>query len=309
MAHGFMGKILWVDLAKKRIKEEALDEKMGRDYLGGYGLGARILFDRQKPGVDPLGPEAILGFVTGVLTGTPTMGGSRYVVVGKSPLTGGWGDANSGGNFGPYLKFAGYDAVFFTGIAAKPVYLYIDNGKAEIRDAAHLWGKDSFDTEDILRAELGKDVELACIGPSGESVSLIAAVMNNKGRAAGRSGLGAVMGSKKLKAIVLKGNMKVPMADEKAANDMRKRHLANMGPRTKFMREFGTAGLFDGACESDDAPCKNWAGASIVDYPKYKNLNGQAVLDKRAARLRLLALPGRLRRHHEAQHRLRLRVQ
>ncbi len=281
MAHGFMGKILWVDLAKKQIKEEALDDKTARDYLGGYGLGARILFDRQKPGVDPLGPEAILGFVTGVLTGTQAMGGSRYVVVGKSPLTGGWGDANSGGNFGPYLKFAGYDAVFFTGVSPKPVYLFIDNGKAEIRDAAHLWGKDTFETEDILRGELGKNVELACIGPSGESLSLVAAVMNNKGRAAARSGLGAVMGSKKLKAVVLKGSLKVPVADEKAANDMRRRHLANMGPRAGFMRQFGTSGLFNGACESDDAPCKNWAGASVVEFPNYKNLDHEKVLEKR----------------------------
>ena len=136
------GKILWVDLSKKQIKEEALDEKMGRDFLGGYGLGARILFSRQKAGVDPLGPDAILGLVTGVLTGTDAMGGSRYVMVGKSPLTGGWGDANSGGNVGPYLKFAGYDAVFFTGISSKPVYLLIDNGKAELKDAGKLWGKD-----------------------------------------------------------------------------------------------------------------------------------------------------------------------
>ena len=107
MPHGFMGKILWVDLSKKELKEEALDEKMGRDFLGGYGLGARILFSRQKAGVDPLGPEAILGMVTGVLTGTDALGGSRYIMVGKSPLTGGWGDANSGGNVGPFLKFAG----------------------------------------------------------------------------------------------------------------------------------------------------------------------------------------------------------
>jgi len=115
MAHGFMGKILWVDLSKGTITEEPLDEKMARDYLGGYGLGARILFDRQKPGVDPLGPEAILGITTGLLTGTDALGGSRYIMVGKSPLTGGWGDANSGGNVGPYMKFAGYDAVFFYG--------------------------------------------------------------------------------------------------------------------------------------------------------------------------------------------------
>src|SRR4030066_137544 len=151
MAHGFMGKVLWVDLAKKELKDEPLDEKTMRDFLGGYGLGARILFSRQKAGVDPLGPDAILGMVTGVLTGTDAMGGSRYIMVGKSPLTGGWGDANSGGNVGPYLKFAGYDAVFFTGISKKPVYLLIDKRQAELKDAAHLWGKDTFDTQDILR--------------------------------------------------------------------------------------------------------------------------------------------------------------
>jgi aldehyde:ferredoxin oxidoreductase len=284
MANGFMGKMLWVDLSKKELKDEVLDEKLGRDFLGGYGLGARILFNRQKPGADPLGPDNTLGFVTGVLTGTDAMGGSRYVVVGKSPLTNGWGDANSGGNVGPYLKFAGYDAVFFTGIAEKPTYLYINNGKAELRDATHLWGKDTFETEDILRGELGKDVEVACIGPLGEKVSLIAAVMNNKGRAAARSGMAAVMGSKKLKAIALKGSMKIPVADEKKSREMRKKHLANMGPRAEFMRNFGTPGLFTGSCESDDAPCQNWAGAVVVDFPDYKDISGEPVIAKQQRR-------------------------
>ena len=183
MVYGFMGKILWVDLSRNEMREEPLDEKIARNYLGGYGLGAKILYDRQKPGVDPLGPEAIIGIVTGILTGTDGLGGSRYVMVGKSPLTGGWGDANSGGNVGPYLKFAGYDAVFFIGVAGKPVYLHIDNGKAEIKDAGHIWGKDTFETQDTLRKEHGKDLEVACIGPAGEKVALIAAVMNNKGRA------------------------------------------------------------------------------------------------------------------------------
>jgi aldehyde:ferredoxin oxidoreductase len=275
-----MGKILWVDLTKKQIKEEPLDEKMGRDFLGGYGLGARILFNKQKAGVDPLGPEAILGIVTGVLTGTDAMGGSRYVMVGKSPLTGGWGDANSGGNVGPYLKFAGYDAVFFTGISAKPVYLLIDNGKAELKDAANLWGKDSFETQDMLRAEHGKELEVACIGPSGEKMCRIAAVMNNKGRAAGRSGLGAVMGSKKLKAIAVKGNMKVPVADEAASKEMRRRHLAKKNPRSAFMGDFGTAALFNMCCESDDAPTKNWAGVAIIDFPKFKDLGAEPVKEQ-----------------------------
>jgi len=280
MAHGFMGKILWVDLSKKQLKDEPLDEKTGRDFLGGYGLGARILFSRQKAGVDPLGPDAILGLTTGVLTGTDAMGGSRYIMVGKSPLTGGWGDANSGGNVGPFLKFAGYDAVFFTGISEKPVYVIIVNGKAELRDAAHLWGKDSFETEDILKKELGKDVEVACIGPSGEKVSLVAAVMNNKGRAAGRSGLGAVMGSKKLKAIVVKGNMKVPVADAQKASDMRKKHMANLGPRFEFISACGTSGLFNMSCESDDAPCKNWGGAAVIDFPNYADISGEPVVAK-----------------------------
>jgi aldehyde:ferredoxin oxidoreductase len=278
MARGFMGKMLWVDLSRSELKDEVLDEKLGRDFLGGYGLGARILFSRQKAGVDPLGPDNILGFTTGVLTGTAALGGARYAIVGKSPLTGSWGDANSGGNFGPYLKFAGYDAVFFTGIAEKPVYLYIENGKAEIRDAAHLWGKDSYQTEDMLRGELGKEVEVACIGPSGENISLIAGVVTHKGRIAGRSGLGAVMGSKRLKAVAVKGGMKVPVADEKKASEMRKKHLANMGPRSGFMKQFGTPGLFNMNIESDDAPAKNWAGAGIIDFPDYKDIGGESVI-------------------------------
>jgi aldehyde:ferredoxin oxidoreductase len=284
MARGFMGKMLWVDLSRNELKDEALDEELGRQFIGGYGLGARILFSRQKAGVDPLGPDNILGFTTGVLTGTAALGGSRYAVVAKSPLTGTWGDANSGGDFGPYLKFAGYDAVFFTGIAEKPVYLYIDNGKAEIRDAAHLWGKDSYETEDMLREEHGKDVEVACIGPSGEAVSLIAGVVTDKGRLAGRSGLGAVMGSKKLKAVAVKGSMKVPVADEKKASEMRKKHLATMGPRAAFMRQFGTPGLFNMSIESDDTPAKNWAGTGVIDFPEYKDIGGDAVIAQQERR-------------------------
>jgi aldehyde:ferredoxin oxidoreductase len=280
MAYCFAGKILWVDLSQKQIKKEALDEKICRDYLGGYGLGVRILFDRQKPGVDPLGPDNILGLITGVLTGTPALGGNRYVMVGKSPLTGGWGDANSGGNVGPALKFAGYDAVFFTGQSDKPVYLLIDNGKAEIKDAANIWGKDTFETEDILRAEHGRDLELACIGPSGEKLALIAAVMNNKGRAAGRSGLAAVMGSKKLKAIAMKGKMKVPMADEQKANEMRKRHLSEIPLTAKYTSDYGTAGYFNMDAEADDAPSKNWGGVTPLDFSQYENIGGDPVIAK-----------------------------
>ena len=167
MTGGYAGRLGFVNLSTGEIKEEKLDEKMARDFIGGYGLGVRILFERQKAGVDPLGPENILGFVTGPLTGTPVPTGGRYTVVCKSPLTGGWGDANSGGFFGDQLKRAGWDAIFVSGIAPSPKYLFVTNDGIELKDASHLWGKDSFETEDILREEHGKELEVACIGPSG----------------------------------------------------------------------------------------------------------------------------------------------
>jgi len=202
MSGGYIGKILFVNLSTGMIEEEVLSEQICRDFIGGYGIGARVLYSRQKAGVDPLGPENILGFVTGPLTGTPVPTGTRFSVVAKSPLTGGWGDANSGGYFGPYLKFAGYDGVFFTGISPKPVYILIDNGSVDIKDASHLWGKDTYETEDTLLG-LYDQSHVACIGPAGEKLSLIAGIMTDHGSYAARSGLGAVMGSKKLKAVVV----------------------------------------------------------------------------------------------------------
>lgn len=273
-----MGKMLWVDLTHRNLQEEALDEKLCRDFIGGYGLGARLLFSRMKPGADPMGPDNVLGFVTGPLTGTPALGGSRYVVVTKSPLTGGWGDANSGGYFGPHLKFAGYDAVFFTGISAKPVLLVIDSGKAELRDAAYLWGKDAAEVDDVLRAEFGKESESCCIGPSGEKLALIAAVINNKGRAAGRSGVGAVMGSKRLKAIVVKGNARVPLADAALAGELRKKYLSALTGNATAMRQFGTPFLLMPCATKGDSPIKNWAGLQAVDFPTVENIDANHVI-------------------------------
>src|SRR4030042_4510851 len=139
MARGCMEKLLFVNLSTGEIKTESPDISLYRDFIGGYGIGARILYTRQKGGADPLGPENTLGLITGPLTGTPATYGCRFVVVAKSPLTGGWGDANCGGEFGPYLKFAGYDGVFITGIAAKPVYMDLTGGRPDMRDAAPLW--------------------------------------------------------------------------------------------------------------------------------------------------------------------------
>lgn len=280
MISGCAGKLLWVDLTQKKLKEETLDAGMIRDYLGGYGVGAKILFDKMAPGADPLGSDNILGFMCGILTGTEAVGGSRYVVVGKSPLTGGWGDGNSGGDFGPFLKFAGYDGVFFTGVSDKPVYLAIKDGNAEIRDADHLWGKDSNDTEDLLREEMGdKNTKVACIGPSGERLSLIASIMNNKGRTAARSGLGAIMGSKKLKALaVISSDKTVPVEDSEKAKEMRKKHLKSL--RDSFLKKFGTPGILNMCAERDDTPTKNWAGVAPIDLPEFTKLGGDQVVEE-----------------------------
>jgi aldehyde:ferredoxin oxidoreductase len=267
MSRGYTGKMLWVDLSNNELKDEVLDEKLCRQFIGGYGLGAKLIYNRQKTGVDPLGHDSTFGILTGPLTGTAALGGSRYTVVGKSPLTGGWGDANSGGDFGPFLKFAGYDALFFTGISEKPVYLFTNNDKAELKDAAHLWGKDCYETEDMLKSELGKNVRVACIGPAGEKVALIAAVVNDRGRAAGRSGLGAVMGSKKLKAVAVKGDRKVPVADEKRVSSLRKRYLPKLGGTIEWLGNHGTSFVTAGSAHSGDSPVKNWGGVGVIDLP------------------------------------------
>lgn len=299
MASAYMGKILRVDLSEKRITEESVPDRIYRRFLGGYGIGIRFLYQWMKPGTDPLGPDNIIGFLTGFLTGTGAISSGRFTVVAKSPLTGTWGDSNCGGKFGPQLKRAGYDGVFITGKSDRPVYVFLDDGKAEIRDAGDLWGKDSCETEKILKAALGNKVEVACIGQSGEKLSLISCVMTDRGRAAGRSGLGAVMGSKNLKAVVVWGKQKVQVANRDELNRLNKTIKEAVdrrpGPLTKMMAKvmmpmlpflarrkvtfpsppeivadifgtYGTCGVTASAAALQDSPIKNWKGTQ-KDYP------------------------------------------
>jgi len=275
MTGGYMGKLLLVNLSTGQIKEEIPDESLYHNFIGGYGVGSRILYSRQKGGVDALGPENIFGVMTGPLTGTPTPLGCRYVAIAKSPLTGGWGDANCGAEFGPYLKFSGYDSVFFTGISPEPVYLFIDNGKAELRDARHLWGKGTSATEDTLKAELGDAAKVIAIGPAGEKLSLVSCIVTHKGSVAGRSGLGAVMGSKKLKAIAVKGEARVPVADADATEKLRKEYLAiiNKSPARNGLHTFGTCSHTDASAHSGDTPVKNWGGVGVVEMPDVSGLS------------------------------------
>jgi len=254
------------------------DDELYLKYLGGYGLGAYFLYTRTKPGVDPLGPDNLLGFLAGPLSGTPAICGSRFQVVGKSPKTGGFGDANCGGDFGPKMKFAGFDGVLFSGISEKPVYLLLDGGRAELKDASALWGLQARETEEKLKELYGQDAAVASIGPMGEDVRLLACIMNDRDRAAGRSGLGAVMGSKRLKAVVAVPSMQIPLADEAKMKADRAAYVKEMqqSPLYELFHNFGTSGLTAGAVASGDCPVKNWAGCA-EDFPTAEKISDEAV--------------------------------
>ena len=214
--NGWMGKILRVDLTSGKISTESLDPNLAKDYLGARGLGTKYMFDEVDPKVDPLSPGNKLIFAPGPFSGTFAPSAGRYNVVTKGPLTGTIAASNSGGTFGPELKYAGYDMLIVEGKAKAPVYLWIKDDQVEIRDATHVWGKNVLDTTDLLHAETDVDAKVACIGPAGETLSLMASVMNDMHRAAGRTGVGAVMGSKNLKAVAVRGSLPISVADPKA---------------------------------------------------------------------------------------------
>lgn len=218
MTEGYVGQVLRVDLTKGECDVEELDIDLARDFIGGRGLGAKILLDEVDPKVEPLSPGNKLIFATGPLTGTGAPAGCRYMAVSRSPLTGAIGYANSGGYFAPELKFAGYDVIIFEGKSPEPVYLSIKNDEVELKPARHLWGKTTRETEDLIKAELNdewiaRETHIASIGPAGEKLVRFAAIINDGGSAAGRTGLGAVMGSKNLKAVAVRGTKGVKVAD------------------------------------------------------------------------------------------------
>jgi aldehyde:ferredoxin oxidoreductase len=285
--YGVTGKVAFVDLTQRRVVVEEMDQSLYRDYLGGYGLGGYLLHTRQKPGTDPLSPEAHLGFFTGPLTGTRAVTGNRFTVVGASPKTRGFGDANCGGRFGPALKQAGLDGIMVTGRASQPVTIAVSDANVRIRDAGHLRGLGCVATEDALAEELGDHAACAVIGPAGERGSLLACIINDRGRAAGRSGLGTVMGAKNLKAVaaVPPGNAGwFPAADEEGLKEFRTRmireHLSRKIPRVdKFSRLGTTAGMVANV-EIGDAPIWNWKGWRD-HFSRVEEIGGDAIEDIR----------------------------
>ncbi len=283
MPGGYAGKIGFVDLSDGKIETEVLHKDLARQFIGGQGLGARILFERQKKGIDPLGDESFLGFTTGPLTGTKTPTGGRYMAVCKSPLTGGWGDANAGGYFGSELKAAGWDAIFVTGRATSPRYLMIAGDRIELKDASHLWGRDIIDTETALRVEANdKKIRVASIGPASERISLISGIVNDGGRLAARSGVGAVMGAKKLKAVVVRGTGKVAIADQEALDRLRKKFIGEMREMDGFpqiLMKYGTSGLTESLVATGATPIKNWQLTGNQAFSNLENItDAEAIL-------------------------------
>ncbi|MHA2363458.1 MAG: aldehyde ferredoxin oxidoreductase family protein, partial [Candidatus Hodarchaeales archaeon] len=281
--YGYMGKILRVNLSTGKITEEIPNEKILKMYLGGVGVATKYLIDEIPKGIDPLGPENKLIFMTGPLTGTPSPSTGRYSVVAKSPLTGGWGHANSAGYWGRDFKRSGFDGIIFEGISEKPVYLVTDNGKAELRDAKHLWGKSTSETTKIIREELGEKFNVACIGIGGENLVKYASIMNdvdepNWGRAAGRCGMGTVMGSKRVKAIASRGKIKIQIAEEeKYLSDAKERfEWVNQSLLKMTLEVFGTAAVLDMVNQRGGLPSRNWQTGY---YSKYENINGEAIND------------------------------
>ena len=223
--NAYTGKILSIDLRTRKSQIEAVPDQVYEQFLSGLGLGVYYLYQHIPAKCDPLGPENILGFVSGLLTGTGSLMTGRWLAVCKSPLTGGWGDANCGGTLSPAIKRCGYDAIFIHGKAQKPVYLFIDDDTVEIKDASSLWGKDAIESEELLMAEYsekGKKPSVAVIGEAGEKLSLISGINNAGGRIAARSGVGAVMGSKNLKALVLRGSQPIRAHDPKRMKELSK---------------------------------------------------------------------------------------
>jgi aldehyde:ferredoxin oxidoreductase len=255
---GYFGKFLKVDFSRKSIEDSTLRDDDLKDYIGGSTLAAKIIYDYVKPGMDPLSADTPLVFAIGPFNGTNVPMVSRATICGIAPGTGLWGEATTGGQFPTRLKGSGFDGLLITGRAEKPVYLYVKDGKAEIRDAVHLWGKDSYKTQEIIGKEVGEKASTACIGVGGEKGIRFAGVMNDDGRTAGRCGLGALMGSKNLKAVVVSGNQKAQPADEEKLKGLIKeaRECIQSFPNKNGYHLFGTNMYMDLGMRIADVPTK-----------------------------------------------------
>jgi aldehyde:ferredoxin oxidoreductase len=257
---GYAGRLLHVNLTKQESQVEGLSEHEARMFIGGSGLAAKRLWEMTGNETDPLGSENVLIFMTGPLTGTKVPLSGRHEVAAKSPLTGVYGECDVGGRWGTELKKAGFDGAVITGKSARHTYLWINENGVEFRDARHLWGLDTYEVSPILRAETDEKAIEACIGPAGERLARIASIMHDgrDARAAGRCGLGAVMGSKNLKAIVARGDKEVTVADPKSLSELTKELAPVILKNTRRLADYGTSQVVTPAEELGDLPVRNW---------------------------------------------------
>ncbi len=275
--NGYTGKILHVDLTRGTFNIEEPPESFYRRYLGGNGFIGYYTLKHVPAGADPLGPDNVLIFATGVLTGVAVAGAGRSAVGAKSPLSGGYGEADVGGFFGAELKHAGFDAIVIYGKSPTPVYLWINHGQVEIRPAGHLWGMTTLECQKAVRAELGeKRARLAMIGPGGEKLVRYACVINDLKHAAGRTGMGAVMGSKNLKCVAAKGNTPVPLADAGALKALAKWMAQNWKEKAWGMHDLGTCGGLLGLSEIGALPTRNFQDGQ---FQKAAKIGGEAMRD------------------------------
>ncbi|MFQ5611459.1 MAG: aldehyde ferredoxin oxidoreductase family protein [Anaerolineae bacterium] len=261
--HGYLGKLLYIDLTRQTCRDEPLNMDWARQFIGASGLAARYLFDMTGGQTDPLGPDNPLIMMTAPLTGTSTPSSSRHSFCARSPLTNLWGEANIGGFSGHELRRAGYDGIIFTGRAETPVYLWLRAGQSpELRPAAHLWGLDTYQTREAVKAAVGDPrARVACIGPAGENLVRFATIMNGEGRMAGRTGMGAVMGSKNLKAIAIRGSGALPLADRKRFKASARRALAQVQEdmAVQILKELGTPGGLEYWEMIGGVPARYWS--------------------------------------------------
>lgn len=281
MPYGYCGKILRVDLSGQKLWDEKPDDLFYRRYFGGRALIAYYLLKELKPEVDPLGPDNKLVMATGVVTGGPFPGSGRNSVGAKSPLTGAYGDAEVGGYWGAELKHAGYDAVIVDGRAEDPVYVWVHDGEAEIRDAVHLWGKDIKESERLIKDELkDKTIRTAQIGPGGERLVRYACIINDLKHAAGRCGMGAVMGSKNLKAIAARGRERVEVADPEKLRGMVVKFNEKIKAEPLSLSQYGTGSIMVAYAESGNLPYHNFRDGGFpspdkIDAKTFKETYGQ----------------------------------
>ena len=262
--YGFAGKLLFVNLSNRSYEVKELPEAWARDFLCGSPLGSRVLWEYMPPNTDPFSEESLIGFISGVCNNTGLFFGERYMVVSKSPVYNGWNDSNSGGYFGPAIRKAGYDGIFVNGISASPVLLVVDDGFVSFEDASALWGKEISKAEKILFKQLGDDnYKYAMIGPAGENKSHIAAVMNDGHRAAARGGTAAVMGSKRLKAVVCRGKQKIEVFSRERIVEINRNlsKLSNESPTAKVFKEHGTTSNTVNFIKRNDTPVKNFSSS------------------------------------------------